>query len=142
MAKNNLPAKQTLLARKKSVVKKAIVGNMAGAGSDQGLIHKTFKVLDGWLKSGDPDMEKNAVDTIVKLLPYAVDKEGVSEDNKPGAKTVNIQINNFDDFLKDRINKTNLGALIGDVIQSDVNDAAADAEDADAVEVEEVADGE
>lgn len=124
----------TLLARKRSVVKRAIIGNMAGtsdSGND-GLIHKTLKVLETWLGSNDENLQKEAIDKVIKLLPYAADKEVLAERGAgPGGKTVNIQINTFDDFLKNRLSNTNLGGMIQDVINK------ADAVDVDVVEEKE-----
>lgn len=111
-------AKPTVLARKKSVVKKAIVGHLAGIRSEKdGLIYKALKNLNDWLDGDDNDLKRDAVDKIIKLLPYVVEKEAAVDSITNGGRTVNIQVNNFSDFIKERIEKTNLGGMLGDVLK-------------------------
>lgn len=124
-----------LLARKRKVVKKAIVGNMAGSGGKGGLIQKSLAVLESWLDSGDVELQQEAVANVVKLLPYAIDKEATAEASGKGeAKTLNIQINSFSDFINDRLARTNLGEVIGGIITSQNAPSVVKPEDVEDVE--------
>ncbi len=55
------------------------------------------------------------MDIVLKLLPYVLEKEGVITGGQLGSNgqgVINVQINNFDTFLKDRLSQTNLGKLL------------------------------
>lgn len=101
--------------KRKLYVKRAIATNLAGISSRRGLLFKTLEKVNQWLDGNDTELQVKAVDIVMKLLPYAIEKEGqvtgIAQGSN-GSSVINVQINNFDTFVKDRLSHTNLGKLL------------------------------
>lgn len=104
--------------KRKLYVKRAITANLAGFSSRRGLLFKAMEQVNQWLDKGDADEKAKAVDIVLKLLPYAVEREGQVtgvQGATNGSSVINVQINNFDSFIKDRLANTNLGKLLNGI---------------------------
>lgn len=103
------------IALRKKSIRKAITYHLAGLGESRGLVYKALETASLWLDSKDMDKQGKAMDIVIKLLPYVLEKEGVVNGITVGSNgngTINVQINNFDTFLKDRLSQTNIGKLL------------------------------
>jgi hypothetical protein len=81
------------------------------------LVHKSYQRLNKLIASDDDTVALQAIDKVIKLMAYAIAKEG-NEGALPGTNgpgVVNVQINNFDSFLKDRLANTNIGKLLSNI---------------------------
>lgn len=106
----------TSLAKKKFALKRALTWHLSGIGIESGLVHKSYVRLNQLIASNDESIALNAIDKVIKLMAYAIDKEGGQASGTIGqGGPVNIQINNFDSFLRDRLSTTNLGKLLNDI---------------------------
>lgn len=104
--------------KRKLHVKKAISANLAGIGSSRGLLFKTLDKVNQWLDGNDSELQVKAVDIVMKLIPYVAEKEGQvmgAHQGANGQTVLNVQINNFDTFIKDRLSHTNLGKLLSNI---------------------------
>jgi hypothetical protein len=77
------------------------------------------------LNNGTPEEKEAATDRVIKLLPYVTPNmrdQGASGIGGNGItpQTVNIQFNNFDNHLKERLAQTNLGKLIAQSISTPI----------------------
>jgi len=113
-----IPTKQVgivSLVKKKQSIKRAITYHLAGLGEKTGLVFKALERANEWLDSNDQDKIAKAMDIVLKLLPYVVEREGQVTGGSVGPNgtgVINVQINNFDTFIKDRLSHTNLGKLL------------------------------
>lgn len=118
---------------KGAVLKRALKYHLAGLnGGRSGLVFKGLERLSKLVDSPDDATALQAIDKIVKLLPYAITRE-----ENPGllnlqgqAGPVNIQIN-FDQQIKERLQGTHLQGLINSLVpSSEQAGISEDAEDA------------
>src|SRR5882672_3320699 len=115
---NSLPIKRgnnpngiTGIAKRKSTIKRAITYHLSGLGEKTGLVFKALEKANAWLEYGTDEQQGKAMDIVIKLLPYVLEKEGQvtgASMGPNGTGVINVQINNFDSFLKDRLSHTNL----------------------------------
>lgn len=107
------------IVRQKGQIKRTLAYHLAGIGPRSGLLFKALEKLGVMLDSTNPEEVMQAVDKVIKLLPYAIEREGSAQliPGANGASTVNIQINNFDSFIKNKLSQTNLGRLLAQNIQ-------------------------
>lgn len=105
------------LANRKKSIKRAITYHLAGLGEKTGLVYKALEKANEWLESGTDDQVAKAMDIVIKLLPYVIEKEGLVTGGTmgPNGTVLNVQINNFDSFIKDRLANTNLGKLLSSI---------------------------
>lgn len=105
----------TALVSRKRAIKKALTYHLSGIGESRGLLYKALETANKWLDGRDPELQAKAVDIVIKLLPYVIEKEGQVTGGSIGPNgtgVINVQINNFDSFIKDRLSQTNLGKLL------------------------------
>ncbi len=130
------------LANRRKSIKKAITYHLSGLGPEKGIIHKSLEKVNRWLDHGTDDQQMKAMDIVIKLLPYVLEKEGQVVGGTIGPNgngVINVQINNFDSFIKDRISSTNLGKLLGNMDLRKVPEVVGDKiGDVGVVEAEEV----
>ena len=107
------------IVKHRQQLKKALTYHLAGIGVGKGLLCKTLERASEWLDSGEDTKVGKAMETVIKLLPYALEREGQATliPGLNGASTINVQINNFDSFIKQKLSKTNLGQLLTQTIQ-------------------------
>lgn len=115
---DNLPVEKkggsgVALHSRQRALKKVIAYHLRGLGDNKGLLYKSLEKLNELIGSSEPEIALAAIDKILKLLPYVVQREGGDAGALPGqpGAPVNIQINNFGDFLKDRLKNTHLGQV-------------------------------
>lgn len=114
----NIPKGSNALANRRRSIKKAITYHLSGLGEKTGLVYKALERASQWLDSDNIDKQGKAMDIVIKLLPYVLEKEGVVSGatlGPNGQGVINVQINNFDTFIKDRLSHTNLGKLLNGI---------------------------
>lgn len=119
MFQNGTLMANLVLAKRKDAIKRALTCHLAGIGEKSGLVFKSLERLNRILETtADDKIALDCIDRIFKLLPYVLEREGNitgASINPQGAGVINVQINNFDTFLKDRLSKTNLGNVLSDI---------------------------
>lgn len=106
----------TSLVKKKFALKRSLTYHLAGIGNDKGLVFKSYAKLNKLIDSNDEAIALQAIDKVIKLMAYAIEKETPQALLATGNGTVlNVQINNFDSFIKDRLSNTNLGKLLNNI---------------------------
>lgn len=119
---------------KSDAIKRALKSHLAGReGAGSGLIFKALEKLAHLVDDADTSTALQAIDKIVKLLPYAVTRE----ENPSGliaSQGGPVQINiHFDDQIKQRLQGTHLQGLISNLVPSSAQSGTI--EDAEVVEV-------
>lgn len=121
MESNTVPKKGNPLVKKHGLsksdaIKRSIKYHLAGLNG-KGLIFKSLERLSELVGNEDASISLQAIDKVVKILPYAITRE-----ENPGllsvqgnGSPVNIQIN-FDQQIRERLQGTHLQGLISNVV--------------------------
>ena len=129
---------QLALANRKKSIKKALTYHLSGLGEKTGLVFRALEKASNWLDHGTDEQQGKAMDIVIKLLPYVLEKEGQVTSGTIGPNgqgVINVQINNFDTFIKDRLSHTNLGKLLQGIDLGKASNVGSQIEEASFVHV-------